>query len=105
MTPELAHDYIRRRVGELGHGNEYYLRFRHFALSPFEVRIIDNGPHFFVLAEPTENIRIQSDMGIFDVAEMGANELQYEHQGAMQLTNYSPVLRHIQMIQVILKQR
>jgi hypothetical protein len=104
MTAELANDYIKRRMAELGH-SDYHIRFRHFVLSPMEVRNIENGLQLFILAEPIENIRIQSEIGIFDIAETGANELQYEHQGAITLTNYSPLPQHIQMIQVIFKQK
>jgi hypothetical protein len=42
-------------------------------------------------------------MGIYDVAETAANELQYEHQGKMELTNYSTQVQHVLMIQVIFK--
>ena len=105
MTPLLANDYIRLRMKELGHGGNYQIRFRHFVLSPLEVRNIPSGSQLFLLAEPRENIRIQSEMGVFDTAETSANELQYEHQGAIQLTNYSSVVQHVQMIQVIFKRK
>ena len=105
MTQELVNEYIKRRMAELGHGDHYRIRFRHFVLSPSEIRDIDKGLQLFLLAEPIDNIRIQSEMGVFDTAETNTNELQYEHQGAIQLTNYSPVVQHVQMIQVIFRQQ
>ena len=103
MTPDLANEYIKRRMAELGHTDNYHIRFRHFVLSPIEKRKIDYGLQLFVLTEPTEYIRIQSEMGIFDLLETATNELQYEHQGTIQLTNYSATQQHVRMIQVIFK--
>jgi hypothetical protein len=105
MTPELANEYIKRRMKELGHGDRYHIRFRHFVLAPLEERKIETPLQLLILAAPKENIRIQSDMGIFDVAEFSTNELQYEHKGTVQLTNYSPIPQQVQMIQVIFKSK
>ncbi len=105
MTPVLAHDYIERRMSELGHPEKYHVRMRHFVLSPLEIRPIEAGLQLFILAEPKECIRVQSEMGVFDLAETVVNELQYEHQGNIQLTNYSAVPQHVQMIQVIFKSK
>jgi len=103
MTPELANEYIKRRMRELGHGDNYHIRFRHLVLAPMEVRKMDATRQLLILAAPKENIRIQSDMGIFDVAEFSTNELQYEHKGTVLFTNYSPIPQQVQMIQVIFK--
>ena len=103
MTADLALDYIKRRMIELGHGDNYHIRFRHFVLSPLEERKIEAQLQLFILAEPKENIRLQSDMGLFDLAETATNELQYEHQGIILLTNTSPVTQHVPMIQVMYK--
>lgn len=103
MTADLALDYIRRRMIELGHGDNYHIRFRHFVLSPMEERKIEAQLQLFILAEPKENIRLQSDMGLFDLSETATNELQYEHQGVIILTNISPVVQHVPMIQVMFK--
>lgn len=103
MTPEIAYDYIKHRMAELGHKDDYHIRFRHFVLSPMEVRIIKQGLQLMVLADSIENLRIESEMGIYDLLETATNELQYEHQGNITLTNYSPNPLHVRMIQVIFK--
>jgi len=103
MTPELAHEYIKRRMAALGHKDSYQIRFRHFVLSPGEIRTIDAGVQLFILVSPTDTIRIDSDVGIFDLTETNVNELQYEHQGTIKLTNYSATVQHLPMIQVIVK--
>lgn len=105
MTPELVNEYVHRRMKELGHGDNYHTRFRHFVLAPKEIRKVDASLQLFVLPAAKENIRIESDIGIFDLSEAATNELQYEHQGMITLTNQSPLVLHLQMLQVIYKSK
>ena len=103
MNQGLLDDYIHLRMTELGHEGKYHVRIRHFVLSPLETRKTEAQLQLYILCEPRENIRIESAMGIFDLAETATNELQFEHQGTITLTNYSPVIQHFTMIQVIFK--
>jgi hypothetical protein len=104
MTAELAHEYIRRRMEELGHAL-YHIRFRHFNLKPKEQRKIEGNRQLFILTEPNECIRVQSEVGVFDTTDTTANELQYEHQGTVRLTNYSQLPQQVKMIQIIFKNK
>lgn len=105
MTADLAHEYLKRRMEELGHGNNYHIRFRHFVLKPNEQRKAGGSRQLFILTEPNGSIRIKSEIGIFDLTETTANELQYEHQGVIELTNYSLLPQQVKMIQVIFKNK
>lgn len=105
MTADLAHDYIRRRMEETGHGDKYHIRMRHFILRPKEQRTIMGSRQLFILIEPNGNVRIKSEIGVFDLTETTANEIQYEHQGTIALTNYSILPQQVKMIQVIYKNR
>lgn len=103
MTIALAHDYIRRRMEELGHGDHYYLRFRHFVLLPRQHRTVQADNELFILVEPNDAITVLSSFGVFDVTADDVNELQYEHQGTIQLNNLTHQIQHVRFIQVILK--
>lgn len=105
MNSIFAQDYIARRMEELGYGNDYYLRVRHIVLKPLETRVLDADNQLWLLLDAVDSISIESAFGVFDLAAFHINELQYEHQGKIVLNNYSVLLRHIQFIQVILKQR
>lgn len=105
MTAELAIDYINRRMKELGYGNDYYLRFRHFVLEPKEKRKIDAPNQLFILLSPPDDIAISSDFGIYDVTQVNINECQYEHQGSIQIRNYAGFTTHVKFIQVIPEQK
>lgn len=103
MTIELALEYIPNRMEELGHGDKYHIRFRHFVLQPKEKRKLHAGNQIFILIEPGEAISVESDFGIYDLSVDNVNELQYEHQGEMNIRNYAGFTQHIRFIQVIPK--
>ncbi len=104
MTTETAMQIGIKRISDLGHKEkDCYIHIRHFVLSPMEKRVIPQGLQFFVLAEEVQNLRIESEIGVYDLLGDSANELQYVFEGSMELTNYSANPLHVIMIQVIFK--
>jgi len=103
MTPEIAADYLRRRMDELGYGDRYYTRLRHFVLRSLDSITVDAEQSLLILAEPQVMVRVQSGFGVFDLSTTAANELQYEHQGSITITNYSAAPSHVRFIQGIPK--
>ncbi|MFA6923611.1 MAG: hypothetical protein WC223_05085 [Bacteroidales bacterium] len=101
MTTELALEYIPRRMSEMGHDNNYILRFRHLILKPSEKIEIDASNQLFILVEEPQDISIDSLSGIFDLSIQNTNEMQYEHQGIISIRNLAEVARHVRFIQVI----
>ncbi len=105
MTVALALEYIPRRMKELGYGSDYYIRFRHFVLQASEKLEIDAYNQFYILVEEINDASVQSDFGLFDIAEDKTNEQTYEHQGLIHITNYTNGVNHIRFIQVIPKHK
>jgi hypothetical protein len=103
MTIELALEYIPRRMKELGYADNYSIQFRHFVLPPKEKVKVHALNQLLLLIEPVDTISVKSDAGIFDVTIDSANELQYEHQGAVCIRNYAAITQHARFIQVIPK--
>ena len=104
MTVDLALEYIPRRMKELGYGDNYSLRFSHLVLQPQEVRQIEASCEFFILVEEPQNVTVDSDMGVFDLSNTNTNEMQYEHQGIITITNQSAnAVINVRFIQVIPK--
>jgi hypothetical protein len=101
MTSELALEYIRMRMSEMGYSNKYLLRFRHLVFQPGETREVVGYNQIFMLIEPTRDMRIESDVGLYDLSEDDANELQYEHRGIIKITNHSSLINNVRLIQVI----
>lgn len=105
MTIELAIQYIPKRMEELGYGNQYTMRFRHFVLQPKERIKIHADNQLFILIEPNDAVAVKSDFGLYDLSSVVVNELQYEHQGNIRIRNYVGVTQHIRFIQIIPKKQ
>jgi hypothetical protein len=101
MTSDLALDYISRRMQEMGYGKDYLVRFRHVLLKVNEVRELTAYNQIFLLIDPVTSIRIESDVGLFDINEDSANELQYEHRGRIRITNVSLSPTNARFLQAI----
>jgi hypothetical protein len=54
---------------ELGYKADYYIRFRHLVLQPNEEQTIDAFNQFYYLVEEAENVRVESETGVFDLSE------------------------------------
>lgn len=103
MNIALAIEYIPRRMKDIGVGDNYYLRFRHFVLEPSETIELDAHNQFFLLIDDNSDLSISSDFGFYDITYPNTNEQTYEHQGNIIITNYSPTLNHVRFIQIIPK--
>lgn len=99
MTIAFALEYLQRNMCDC----DYSLNFRHLVLQPRETRKLSAHNQNVLLIEPSCDVRVQSDTGIYDLSEDLTNELQYEHNGDILITNYSMFLNHIRFIQVIPK--
>lgn len=103
MNIQLAVEYIPRRMHELGYGDQYNIRFRHFVLQPAEERKIDGLNQLFLLIEPLDSVAVISDFGVYDFTASNVNELQYEHQGCISIINYATIIQPVRFIQIIPK--
>jgi len=101
MTSDLALEYISRRMAEMGYGKNYLIRFRHVFLKINEEREITAYNQIFLLIEPLQNIRIESDVGVFDLTDDHANEMQYEHRGRIKITNLTLSPMNARFLQAI----
>ena len=101
MTSDLALEYISRRMREMGYGKDYLIRFRHVLLKVNETRELTAYNQIFLLIDPMATIRIESDVGLFDVNEDHANEMQYEHRGRIKIINLSLSPTNARFLQAI----
>ncbi len=105
MNTALALEYIPRRMRELGYGSDYYIRFKHFVLQPNEKMELNAYNQFFILVEEVADVRVESEFGLYDIAEDKINEQSYEHQGSITIHNCLSTINHIRFIQVIPKHK
>lgn len=103
MNVQLALEFVKRRMKELNI-EDYAFRMRHFVIEPKGKAEVDAWNEFFVLVKETCDVSISSDFGIYDLSAENANEMQYEHQGFIQMENHSEAsTAHIEFLQVIPK--
>lgn len=105
MDASIVVEYIRKRMIELGYGDNYYLRIRHIVLHAAEIFELGGSDHLYILMEQVEGVTIESTFGYFDLGDTGSNELQYEHQGKIKITNYSTDICHVRFLQAIPKKQ
>ncbi|MFZ5553555.1 MAG: hypothetical protein ACOZCO_10590 [Bacteroidota bacterium] len=103
MTTNLALEYIPRRMRELGYGNNYLIRFRHFILPPEGTLTVNAYSEYFILVETIDGVKVESDTGVFYSFEEQADELQYDHTGEITMTNTTTLYQPVKFIQVIPK--
>jgi hypothetical protein len=101
MTVEFALDFIPRRMRELGYGDQYLIRWRHFQVASQEIIRIDADNEFFYLIDPGRFAIVQSNFGTYDATDYGINEMQYEHRGKILFTNRADASILVLFIQVI----
>ncbi len=89
------------KMRELGVGDNYLIRFRHFRLDPKEVLEIRGENHLYILTYPFYNIRVSSKTGIYDLADNGINEMQHIHRGIIRVENPTGSRIDAKFIQVI----
>lgn len=103
MTEEYTLQSIARRMKELGFENNYLTQTKHIVLQAHEKLEVQAFNQFYYLVKDVDNVRIQSDFGFFDLSFSHTNGQDYEHQGQIELHNYSNSINHLRFIQVIPK--
>lgn len=96
-------EYIKQRVKELTEEEHYVIHFRHLVLLPNEEIRIRSGSDIYILTDVIDDVRVESDTGLFDFGSGETNEQVYEHRGAIQILNLSSNTNHIPFIQFIEK--
>jgi hypothetical protein len=86
MYLAFALDHIPRRMRELGFGDSYLTRYRHFLVEDQKVIEINADNQYWFFIEP-ENMHIESERGVFDLADISINIQQHEHSGKIIIAN------------------
>jgi len=101
MTVEFAIYHIPRRMRELGYGDGYIPRWRHFQLGAGETLNINAYNELYFLIEPISGTRVRSKKGVFDMTDSTINEMQYEHNGKIQILNNTKASLLVLFIQAV----
>jgi hypothetical protein len=100
MYLAFALDHIPRRMRELGFGDNYLTRYRHMFSEDKTVLTINAQNQYWYYLEPID-LKVESDRGVFDLADETINVQQHEHSGKIKLSNNSGRNQWVLFIQVI----
>lgn len=91
-------ELIRERIQQLTRLG-YIPVFHHWVLQPFEKMVMKAGNDIYILADATENVRVESDTGLYELFTGKTNEQIYEHSGTINIENLSNLSNQIPFIQ------
>lgn len=91
-------ELIRERIKQLNLLG-YIPVFHHWVLRPNEKLIMKAGNDIYLLAGETENVRVESDTGLYELFTGKTNEQIYEHSGIINIENLSNLSNLIPFIQ------
>jgi hypothetical protein len=92
-------EFIRQRTKELNTNNQYYIHFKHLVLKPNESIELKAGIDIYLMTDLVEDIRVESEYGLFDWGSLLTNEQVYEHSGDILIENLSGNTNQIPFIQ------
>lgn len=92
-------EFVKQKVKQLTAHKGYQLHFKHLVLLPNETMIIQAGTDVYLLTDIVDDVRLESDTGLFDWASGQSNEQVYEHRGVLHIENLSNQPNHIPFIQ------
>jgi hypothetical protein len=114
MTTEFVLAYVPRKMKELGFGNDYVLAFRELVVPDSVALEIDaQREYYFFIGKDAPSgggvigpisggpVRIESEMGVYDLSDTKLNEIVYEHTGKITISNASGSPAFLQFIVVI----
>ena len=101
MTEGLAIELAKQKMKELGIGESYLLRYRHFQIQPSK-QIKLKSPYLSLLLTPDSDTRMSSRTGLFDLRDSANAEMQYVHSGTITIDNLNIKLAiQVKILQVI----
>ncbi len=104
MTEGLAIELAKQKMLEMGVGENYLIRFRHFQLAPLSQIKIQGFNELLILVRPDDNVKVYSKAGIYNEQDNGINEMQYVHRGLTVIFNQrKDKFLQVKILQVIPK--
>jgi hypothetical protein len=101
MTTDFVIAYVRRKMKDEGHGNQYVLGFRELKLRNKEKVVINaTGQYYYLVGGFSTDFTIASESGLYDLVTDKTNETQHEHTGKITITNKLDPILHLQFIVV-----
>jgi len=87
MTEGMALELAKQTMKELGVGENYLIRFRHFQIPPSSKIELKSQNELLIIIKPFKYLKVYSKAGIYNELDNRINEMQYIHRGVTTLIN------------------
>lgn len=96
-------EFIRQRMAEIANTQDYVMHFRHIVLQANQSIELKAGTDIYLLTDVVDDVRVESENGLFDWGNTITNEQVYEHSGDIRIENISSNTNHLPCIQFTYK--
>jgi DUF4097 and DUF4098 domain-containing protein YvlB len=90
-------ELIRQRTKELQ--PKFHVHFKHIVLQPNESFELKAGTDIYLISDIIDDVKVESENGIFNWDDVITNEQIYEHSGDILIENTSSNTNHLPLIQ------
>ena len=87
MTEGFALELAKQTMNELGVGENYLIRFRHFQIPPASKIELKAQNELLIIIKPNRFLKVYSKAGIYNELDNRINEMQYIHRGRTTIIN------------------
>ena len=87
MTEGMALELAKQTMNELGVGENYLIRFRHFQIPPSSKIELKAHNELLIIIKPYRFLKVYSKSGIYNELDSRINEMQYIHRGVTAIIN------------------
>jgi DUF4097 and DUF4098 domain-containing protein YvlB len=94
-------EFIRQRTKQLN--TQFDVHFKHLVLQPNESFELKAGTDIYLISDLLDDVKVESENGIFNWDNILTNEQVYEHSGDIFIENLSSNSNHLPLIQFTLK--
>jgi DUF4097 and DUF4098 domain-containing protein YvlB len=94
-------EFICQRTKQLQ--SQFDVHFKHIVLQPNESFELKAGTDIYLISDIIDDVKVESENGIFNWDDVLTNEQVYEHSGDIFIENLSSNINQIPLIQFTIK--
>ena len=87
MTEGFALELAKQAMNEMGVGENFLIRFRHFQVPPSSKIELKANNELLIIVKPSRYLKVYSKAGIYNELDSRINEMQYIHRGLTVIIN------------------
>jgi hypothetical protein len=94
-------EFLRQRTKQLS--PQFDVHFKHIVLQPNQSLELKAGTDIYLLCDIIDDVKVESECGLFNWDDVLTNEQVYEHSGDILIENLRNQTNHLPLIQFTCK--